>query len=129
MNRFTLTDLLDKKKMLQWLNQGGDPPMALVRTAASGRRFSSFGAGARKEPKPVTDTQTLDVWWSDYRAELSAAFMKSAHNLHKQQTHTQFLAECLSSLGIKGGTVKNRIERAKIARPDLYANDAASAAA
>jgi hypothetical protein len=125
MKRFTLTDLIDKKNLLAWLNADGKPPTAMVRSDADRARGLGYG-WENKVQKPVTNEETLDAWWSDYRAALRADFEKSALNTHKPQTHKQFIADCLRSLGIKGfGTVAERVQRAVAFRPDIY-RDAAS---
>jgi hypothetical protein len=132
MQRFTLTDFaLNKKTLLAWLNQDGDPPTAMVPCAANGSpyRGHSFYGWARKTAKPVTDIETLDVWWSDYRAALCADFQKSPLNKHKPYTDKRFMTDCLASLGIRGGTVEQRRARAVAARPDLYTDAATVKAA
>jgi hypothetical protein len=123
MQRFTLTDFaLDKNNLLAWLNQDGNPPTAMVPCAANGSpyRSHSFYGWGKKVAKPVTDLETLDVWWNDYRAALYADFQKSPLNKHKPYSDRRFMTDCLASLGIRGGTVEARRARAVAARPDLY---------
>ena len=122
----TLRDLHASTQIfIEWLAHDGNPPMAMMPTTKRSP-FGSYGRGpsyvfGRREPRPVTDTETLAEWWDEYRQSLSKEWSRSAHNKHKAQTHTQFLAECLSSIGVRGGTVRERVARAIAVRPDLYA--------
>ena len=126
--RFTLRDLAaEKRNMLAWLNQDGAPPVASV--SPGGKSYSSWMR--MKVATPVTDLATLDAWWADYRHDLATDFQKSALNLHKQLTRAQFIDECLRlGCGLKrGGTVKERVQRAAQARPDRYTTNATAVAA
>jgi sugar lactone lactonase YvrE len=123
--RFLLTDFTDKKKLLEWLNYDGNPPKAAVRVGASGYGTRVYQA-SRIEEKPVTDESTLEIWWSDYRANRAVEWQKSPANPYKPQTHKQFLADCLRSLGIKGGTVEERIKKAIATHPALYSQSVAA---
>jgi len=123
MSRFQLTDFTDKQKLLDFLNYDGVPVTVNVFTPSTARQPSRIDA------KPVIDLATLSLWWAHHRHDLALAFLKSPDNLHKHQTHAQFLQDCLSSIGIKGGTIKDRVARAKAARPDLYIEYAAGKAA
>ena len=62
----------------------------------------------------------LEIWWSGYRANRAMEWQKSPANPYKPQTFKQFLADCLRSLGIKGGTVEERIKKAIATHPALY---------
>ena len=59
-------------------------------------------------------------------ADRMAAYMKSIETRpYREQTHTQFIHECLrEGLGLKGkcseASVKERIQQAIALRPDLY---------
>lgn len=90
MKRFTLTDLTDKKNLIEWLNYDGNPPMVDMPTGNSPWRNSRF-IGYGTERKPVADEETLDRWWSNHRQWLALEWSKSPHNAHKPQTCTQFL--------------------------------------
>jgi hypothetical protein len=118
--RFNLSELTnDKKKLLEWLNYDGNPPTVMVETAGSRARWGMRGSYAsKKEEKKVIDEATLDDWWTEHRQHLSNEWAKVTP--YKQQTHKQFLAECVRSMGIKGGTVEERIKKAIASRPDLY---------
>lgn len=116
----TVSDLaLDKKNMIAWLNYDGAPPTVQVRTSKPSTARHGYGSYAW-ETRAVIDAETLEIWWKELRNDLESEFSKSPHNHHKPQTHTQFLAWCLSSIGIKGGTVADRVQRAKASRPDIY---------
>lgn len=117
--RFAITDFTDKQKLLAWLNYDANPPKASVRINSCGYGTRAYQP-SKIEVKPVTDETTLEIWWSDYRDKLLNDWQKSALNPYKPQTYKQFLADCLRSLGIKGGTVKDRIKKAIAAHPDFY---------
>jgi hypothetical protein len=123
MPRFTLSDLIDKENLIAWLNQDGNPPTVSVMVHVPGS--SRYGPHGKIETQPVTDLDTLGLWWSGYRSSLATAFLKPADNRHKAQTHGQFIAWCLGEVGIRsGGTVAERVQRAVAARPDLYTDAA-----
>ena len=119
--RFTMSDLaLDKKNMIAWLNYDGNPPTVEVPGEVINRNGFWTGRGPTVT-KPVTDIESLDQWWKDYRAELAADLSRKPFCELKPQTHTQFLAECLKELGVKrGGTIYQRVQHAVASRPDLY---------
>lgn len=52
-----------------------------------------------------------DLWWEAYLG---------VNRSRREQTRKQFVMECLSALGIKGGTVEARRAKAMQLRPDLY---------
>lgn len=119
--QFVLTDFTDKTKLLEWLNHDGNPPKALVTVETPGSRYRFTGyQPVKKHETPVTDEDTLDTWWRDYRASLAMDWQKSPANPYKPKTHKQFLADCLRFLGIKCGTVEQRIKTAIATHPDLY---------
>ena len=123
-NRLTLTDLLSPATMIAWLNDQEHPPTVQVTTSASYHRWSSSRYGGSKtETKSVSDAETLEVCWKNYRQMLATDWSKSALNPLKPKTHKQEVAEWLSSMGIKGGSVAERIKRAKALRPDLYSDN------
>lgn len=124
--RYTLSDLTDKRKLIAWLNADGKPPLVKVAVKNEEASTSRYGYGAsyhnyHTETRPVSDEDTLSIWWNDHRNALALEWSKSALNTTKPQTHKQFIAECLRSIGIKGfGTVEERVKRACALRPDLY---------
>ena len=119
MKRFTLPDLIDKKNLIAWLSYDGEPPTVTVRTGSD--YVHGRGICPTMETKPVADEETLAKWWSDHRHALALEWSKSTMNTNKPQTRTQWIAECLRFVGIKGfGTVAQRVQRAIAFRPDLY---------
>jgi hypothetical protein len=117
----TISDLLDKQKMIAWLAHDGKPPTVAVETAASRQRWGyRSSVAARSEVKPVADEETLDLWWRRYRDDLTADWIKSPANPHKPQTWTQFVGDCLRAIGIKGGKVQDRVKKAVAAFPEIY---------
>jgi hypothetical protein len=119
MQRFTLPDLVNKKNLIAWLAYDGSPPMVPVTIPAA----KQYGMGVKSHTRivPVDSEETLAIWWSAHRRALSIEYARSPFNQHKPQTHTQWIAECLKAVGIKGfGTVAQRVQRAIAFRPDLY---------
>lgn len=112
--RFTLADLQDNRKLVKWLGLDGNAPTVSM-------PISRYRPWAGHTVKEVADESTAEQWWNDYRETLALDWRKSKDNPYKPQTHAQFIDECLRAIGIKrGGTVKERIERAKIRFPDIY---------
>ena len=117
----TLADLwAEKQRLIAWLGADGHPPTVFVETVESRRC-----CGKNKEERPVVDGETFDAWWAEWRDANAQAWRKSALNRFKPQTPGQWLSECLSlGLGIKGGTLEDRIARAiSSARPYWQRNE------
>lgn len=93
----TLTDLLDRRKLAKFLDR----------------------------PYETSDDQyKFDSYWSSYKSILREDWKRSKHNQFKPLSYTQFLAECLSKgLGLKRGTVAERIQTAMDLRSDLYTRE------
>ncbi len=120
--RVTVSDLLDPQTMLAWLNADGKPPTVSV---LYGARSSSRWHGSAYQTKAVTDEETLAKWWREHRHQNALEWLKSRLNQHKPQTEGQFMSDCLKACGIKaGGTVKERVQRAILMRPDRYTDAA-----
>lgn len=69
MQRYTLTDFLDKDKFVAWLNQDGNPPTAMVPIANSRR--------GERAAVPVIDLESLDAWLKQHRRTRRSGFRRS----------------------------------------------------
>ena len=100
----TFTDLIDLEKLAAWIGEDlGNVPM---RPAYTGHYYRH-----RDTEDKRTRTEKAADWLRNHVEGNEAAFYSSSYSW-KPKTYKAFIGECLSAVGIKGGTVAERQKRA-----------------
>lgn len=112
--RLTLRDLQDPEVLRAWLGFSDEYLREFYPLGKHGWMYREAGVDKR------TTEQLFAFWWKDYLDDLRRVWGKSKENKWRDKTYGQFLTECLSSIGVKGRTLAERVKRAIQLRPDLY---------